>query len=87
MERRQIWSWSRGPPGFGGDSHPYFESLGTGGRAVIARREDSDWMVASGGGYTWEAEGDVQVLALGRTGHTGKVARVVNEYLIPGGWS
>ena len=51
---------------------------------MIERREDYDSMVASWGGYTWEAEEDVQVLALGRTGHTGKVARVVNEYLIPG---
>ena len=39
-----------------------------------------DWTVSAEGGFTREAGGDVQVLALGKRGYRGRVLRVVNAY-------
>ena len=67
------------PPTFEGNRHPGFEFLRA-GRVLSARRVDSDWTITTEDSYTREAEGDIQVLAMGRRGHRGRVVRVVNAY-------
>ena len=67
------------PPTFEGNRHPGFEFLRA-GRVLSARRVDSDWTITTEDSYTREAEGDVQVLVMGRRGHRGRVVRVVNAY-------
>ena len=67
-------------PEFHGSSHPAYDYLWTNGRVMTARRRSSDWTVSVESGLTREACGDVQVLALGRRGHQGRVVRVVNAY-------
>ena len=64
------------PPAFEGVGHPGFEFLRA-GRVLAARRVDSDWTITTEDSFTRKAEGDVQVLALGRRGHRGRVLRVV----------
>ena len=67
------------PPEFVGHRHPAFEFLQA-GRVMMARRIDSDWTISAEEGLTRDAEGDVQVLVLGRRGHKGRELRVVNSY-------
>ena len=62
---------------FNGNSHPSFDFLRA-GRVLTARSKSSDWTVSTEDGFTREAKGDVQVLALGRRCHRGRAARVVN---------
>lgn len=68
------------PPAFAGVRHPGFEFLRS-GRVTSARRMDSDWTITTEDSYTGEAGGDVQVLAMGRRGHRGRVVSVVNAYI------
>ena len=67
------------PPSFDGNSNPAFDFLRA-GRVLTARGRSSDWTVTTEDGLTKEAEGDVQVLVLGRRGHQGRVLRVVNAF-------
>ena len=67
------------PPAFAGVRHPGYDFLRA-GRVMSMRRVDSDWTVTTEDSYTREAEGDVQVLAVGRRGHRGRVVRIVNAY-------
>ena len=67
------------PPAFAGVRHPGYDFLRA-GRVMSMRRVDSDWTVTTEDRYTREAEGDVQVLAVGRRGHRGRVVRIVNAY-------
>ena len=67
------------PPAFEGVRHPGYDFLRA-GRVMTMRRVDSDWTVTTEDSYTREAEGDVQVLAMGRRGYRGRVVRVVNAY-------
>lgn len=62
-----------------GHRHPAFELLGA-GRVTTARRVDSEWTLSTEDGLTRETGGDVQVSALGKRGHRGRVLRVVNAY-------
>ena len=66
-------------PLFDGNSHLTFDFLRA-GSVLTARRKSSDWSVTTEDGLTREADWDVQVLALGRRGHRGRVLRVVNAY-------
>lgn len=67
------------PPPFEGNRHPAFQFLRA-ERVLAARRIDSDWAVTTEDGFTRDAEGGVQVLRLGRRGHSSRVLRAVNAY-------
>ena len=56
------------PPARWGRSHPGFDFLWTVGRAMKARRKDSDWTFTTEDNLTRGARGDVQALAAGRRG-------------------
>ena len=68
------------PPARLGYAHPGFNLLWTTGRTLVARRKDSEWTFSTEDGHTKYSGGDVQAIAVGVRGRTGKVLRVVNAY-------
>ena len=79
MERKADLVLVQEPPACVTTTHPGYTFLRD-RRVLTARRVDSDWTVTTEDNLTREAEGDVQVLALGRRGHQGRQLRVVNAY-------
>ena len=67
------------PPAFLGVRHPGFAFLRA-ERVLSAMRVDSDCTITTEDSFTRDAEGDVQVLAMGRRGHRGMALRVANAY-------
>ena len=67
------------PPALDGSKQPAFEFLRAGG-VLTARRIDSEWTISTQNSFPRDTDGDVQALALGRRGHRGREARLVNVY-------
>ena len=78
-ERKAVLVLLQEPPMVDGHRHLAFESLRA-GIVTTARRVDSEWTLSTEDVLTRETGGDVQVLALGKRGHRGRVLRVVNAY-------
>ena len=61
------------PPARLGYAHPGFDLIWTTGRTLAARQKDSEWTFATEDGFTKESVGDVQALAVGVRGRSGRV--------------
>ena len=63
-----------------GYAHPGFGLLWMPGRMLAAKRKDSDWTFSTEDSFSKDSDGDVQVIAVGRSGRTGRLLRIVNAY-------
>jgi hypothetical protein len=60
--------------------HPGYGFIRTCGGVMMARRIDSEWTCSTEDRLAAGAEGDVQVLSIGKKGYVGQEIRLVNIY-------